>query len=92
MYFSFVQKLLGLTHLYTCFVLNAHYDFKYNTDKTCICYLCYSSTRSSCLILFCSVSDVGPGDVEAKRAVEAVEPPVEREWQPNMSYRRRVGL
>ena len=59
------------------------YNFEYYLTKTCISYLFYLSARPSCLILFCLVSDVRPVDVEAERAVEAVELPVEREWQPN---------
>ena len=69
--------------IYTCFVLNVLYDFKYDINKTCIPHLFYSPARPLCLILFCLVSDVGPAADEAEHAFEAVEPPVECEWQPN---------
>ena len=82
--FPLCTEIVIFTHLYLlCFVLNAFYNSNYNNDKTCISYLFYSPARPSCLILFCLVSDVGPVDVEAEHAVEAVKPPVEREWQPN---------
>ena len=61
------------------FLLNASYDFNYDTDKSCIYCMFYSPARPSYLVLFCLVSDVELADVEAERADEAVE----REWQPN---------
>ena len=71
-----------LLFIYVSFQLH-FYDFKHDIYKTCIPYLLYPLARPSCRILFCLVSDVGPTDFEAEHAVEAVEPPVEREWQPN---------
>ena len=55
---------------------------KYDIDKTCISYLFYSPARLSCLILFCLVPDIEPATLEVESAEEAVEPPMEREWQP----------
>ena len=81
--FPLCTEIVIFTHLYLCFVLNALYDFKYDTNKTCISFMFYSPAKPSFLIFFCLVSDVGPADVKAKHAVEAVELPVECEWQPN---------
>lgn len=69
--------------LYTCFVLNILCDFKYDIDKTYILHLFYSPARPLCRILSCLVLAVGTAAGEAEHAVEAVEPPVEGEWQPN---------
>ena len=46
--------------------------------KPCISYLFYSPAR-----LYYLVPDIEPADVETEHANEAVEPPLEREWQPN---------
>ena len=83
MNFLFIHELLFCLIFRFMFLLNALYDFKYDTDKAYISYIFYSPTRPSCLILFYLVSDVGPTDVEAERAVVAIAPPLEREWQPN---------
>ena len=58
-------------------------DFEYYLINTCISYIFYSPARPSCLILFCLVSDIEPAAFEAERTKEAVEPPMDREWQPN---------
>ena len=81
--FPLCIEFVIFAHLLFMLVLNAFYDFKYDTDKTCMSYLLYSPVRPMCLILFYLVSDVGPADIEAECAVGAVEPPVDHEWQPN---------
>lgn len=81
--FPLCTEIVVFTHLYLFFVLNTLQNFKYDIGKTCISYPFYSPARPSCLILFYLVSDVGPAAVEVKPANEAVEPSLEREWQPN---------
>ena len=59
------------------------HDFKYDLINTCVSYMLYSSARPSCLTLLCLVLNIEPVALEAERAEEVVEPPIEREWQPN---------
>ena len=80
---SFCTEMIQLVYSLFMLYFKYTYDFKCDIDKTCISYLFYSPARPSCLILLCLVSDVGPVAIEAECAFEAVEPPVESEWQPN---------
>ena len=59
------------------------HDFEYYLINTCISYLFYSPAKPSCLILSCLMPNIKPVAFEAEHVEEAVEPPMEREWQPN---------
>lgn len=81
-FYLYINGSFDLHFTYVSFQL-PFYNFKHGIYKPCISYLFYSSARSSCPILFCLESDIGPATVEAERAEEAVGPPVELEWKPN---------